>query len=275
MQTVRTSVITVAALMLSAGTLAADFATSVIGYNPGVGFATDFSTGAGYTNALTALGEPSRVTPGLFGGPVDPFNPPYLREQVVSIGVGGSLTLGFGTPIQNRAGNPFGVDFIIFGNSGFVITNGDFSGGGITDGSLFSANEGTTRVSVSADNVNWFTLDPSKASVADTLFPTDGVGSFTQPVNPSLKASDFAGLDLAGIRGRYAGAGGGTGYDLSWSLDDAGNHVDLSAANFIRIEVLTGRAEIDGVSIVPEPGVRTLALLGVVVIAFARGRGRS
>ncbi len=258
--------------MLSAASLAADFATSVVSYNPGIGFATDFSTGEGYTNALVALGEPSRVTPGLFGGPVDPFNPPYLKEQVVSIGVGGSLTLGFGTPIRNLPGNPFGIDFIIFGNAGFVITNGDFSGGGITDGSLFSANEGTTRVSVSADNVNWFTLDPAKAPVMDTLSPTDGLGDFGKPVNPSFKGSDFAGLDLGGIRGRYAGSGGGTGYDLSWSIDDSGNPADALAANFVRIEVLTGRAEIDGVSTVPEPGVWTLALLGVGALAFSKRR---
>src|SRR5262245_1135048 len=121
-------------------THATDFAESVIAYNPGTGFATDFSTGAGYQNALAALGEPSRVTPGQFGGPVDPFNPPYLKEQLLSIGTGGSATFAFGTPILNNASNPFGIDFIIFGNSGFVITNGDFTGGGITDGSLFGAN---------------------------------------------------------------------------------------------------------------------------------------
>src|SRR5687768_14743038 len=121
------------------------YASSVINYNSGSGFA------AGYTNASSALGEPSRITPGQFGGPVDPFNPPYLSEQLVSVGAGGHLTLQFDSQILNNPGNPFGIDFLIFGNSGFSITNGDFSGGGITDGSLFGANSGQTRVSVSAD----------------------------------------------------------------------------------------------------------------------------
>jgi len=38
--------------------------------------------------AAPALGEPSRVTPGDFGGPVDPFDPPYLPTQLVSVGQG-------------------------------------------------------------------------------------------------------------------------------------------------------------------------------------------
>ena len=109
---------------------------------------------AGYTNAAAALGSPSRQTVDpdpTFGGtfPVDPFSPPYLSSQVVSIGAGGSLTVHLDTPVVNDPAHPFGVDFIIFGNSGFVITNGNFSGGGITDGSLFANNSGSTRVSVS------------------------------------------------------------------------------------------------------------------------------
>src|SRR5262245_3114802 len=179
---------------------AAGFADNVIGYSTGTGFAQ------GYANPNAALGEPSRITPGPFGGAVDPFNPPYLAEQVVSIGTGGSLTLGFGSPILDNPDNRFGIDFIIFGNTGFQITNGDFSGGGITDGSLFGSNNGSTRVSVSSDGVAFFELTPSQAPVVDGLFPTDGSGDFTLAVNPALNGSSFAGKDLAGIRQLYQGS---------------------------------------------------------------------
>jgi hypothetical protein len=271
MHIVRSSALALASLALAATVHAGNYATSVLNYNPGVGFATEFGTGAGFTNAVVALGEPSRVTPGTYGGPVDPFSPPYLREQVVSLGAGGSLTLGFGTPIRNRASNPYGIDFIVFGNAGYVITNGDYSGGGITDGSLFSANAGSTRVSVSPDNITWYTLNPVKAPVVDGMFPTDGIGDFSAPVNPSLKGSDFAGLDLAGIRSRYGGSGGGTGYDLAWSIDANGNSVNLLEANFLKIDVVSGRSEIDGVSIVvPEPGTWALLATGVVTLAVMR-----
>src|SRR5438067_13590558 len=98
-------------------TARAQYADAVISYSAGAGFSP------GFTNPAAALGEPSRLTPGTFGGPVDPFDPPYLSSQLVSIGAGGSLTVKFARPILNHPRNRFGIDFIIFGNSGFIITN--------------------------------------------------------------------------------------------------------------------------------------------------------
>src|SRR5438132_11699147 len=97
-------------LSVSVNSSAADFAETVIRYNPGTGFATEFGSGLGYTNQTAVLGEPSRITPGPFGGPIDPFNPPFLREQLLSIGAGGSLTVKFGSPIFNDPRHPFGLD---------------------------------------------------------------------------------------------------------------------------------------------------------------------
>jgi hypothetical protein len=261
------------ASLLTIQTHAIDFAQSVVAYNPGSGFATDFSTGEGYTNVLAALGEPSRVTPGPFGGPVNPFNPPYLKEQLLSIGAGGSVTFAFGTPIPENPNNPFGLDFIIFGNSGFTITNGNFTGGGITDGSLFGANSGTTRVSVSPDNLIWYQLDPAKAPTVDGLFPIDGLGDFSRPVNPSLAGVSFSGRDLAGIRELYAGSGGGIGFDLGWALDGRGQSANLASVRYVRIDVLSGASEVDGIAIVPEPGTWAIFLLGMILL-LSREAGR-
>lgn len=256
--------------LLSHQVLGGQYAGFVAAYSPGTGYATDFATGAGLTNATSALGEPSRVTPGQFGGPVDPFSPPYLGSQIVSIGAGGSLTVGFNSPLSNNAQNAFGLDFIMFGNAGFVITNGDFSGGGITDGSLFGGNSGESRVWVSADNATFYQLDPKRAPALDNLFPTDGSGAFEVPVNPALGGPAFDGMDLTGIRGQYAGSGGGRGYDIGWAIDSQGNPVSLPDVRFIRFDVVSGVAEIDGVSgvqAVPEPGTWTLLALGIAVMA--------
>lgn len=248
----------------------AQLASSVVSYNSGVGFQ------AGYTIASSALGEPSRVTPGLYGGPVDPFNSPYLQTQVVSIGAGGSLTLQFATPILNNPANAFGRDFNIFGNAGFVITNEysletfDWVGTPATDGSLYGADATSTRVSVSSDGLNFYTLNPAFAPLVDSLFPTDGIGDFGLPVNPSLTASSFAGKNLADIRALYNGSGGGSSYDISWAQDGLDQSVSLTSIEFVRVEVLSGNAEIDGIVAVPEPTSLSLAILGTSALIVAR-----
>lgn len=254
-------------------TTAAGFATAVIHYEPGVGYATDWATGAGYTDPGTALGVPSRITVDpdpQWGGTfeVNPFSGPYLLSQVVSVGEGGSLTVRLGTPATDEPTHPYGVDFMIFGHSAFLITNGDYTGGGITDGSLLGAAEpGSTRVEVSADGATFYELNPSLAPVVDGLFPTDGRGDFSQPVNPSLTATDFDGLGLPEMRTLYAGSAGGAGYDLAWAIDEQGNPVTVAAAEYIRVSVLGGHAEIDGFSVVPEPSSLALLVVGGMLLS--------
>jgi hypothetical protein len=247
----------------------AQFADSVVSYNSGNGFA------AGYTDPTAALGAPSQVTPGAFGGPVDPFDPPYLASQIVSVGAGGSLTVHLNTPVQNSASNPFGMDFVIFGNTGFQITNdydADFNpiGTPATDGSLFGNNPGVTRVSVSVDGVNWFTLNPSLAPTVDGLFPTDGSGNSSLPVNPNLTSASFGGQTLAGIESLYAGSAGGTGFDLAWAQDTNGASVLLPNADYVRIDVISGVSEIDAISVVPEPATGALLLSGAGLLWLQR-----
>jgi len=264
------AILAVASVAFPVVSQAADYAESVVAYSPGAGFT------AGYTNAAAALGEPSRSTPGQFGGPVDPFDPPYLSSQLVSVGGGGSLTVDFGTSIFNDPAHRFGLDFMIYANSGFVITNGDFTGGGITDGSLFGGNPGATRVSVSADNVHYFQLDPARTPTVGTLFPTDGIGSFDIAVDPALTSASFAGLGLAGIRVLYDGSGGGAGFDLAWAEDANGQTVTLPSVRFVRVDVLSGVANIDGFAgagVVPEPETWALLSLAVGVFAIRRRRG--
>jgi len=249
----------------------AQYASTVVAYDPG-------AAAGGYTTDPTAaLGAPSTQTVDpdpIFGGtfPVDPFDPPYLPDQIVSIGAGGSLTLQFSTPILHSTGHPYGIDFNIFGNSGFIITNNDYSGGGITDGSLFGNNTGSTRVQVSADGSTWYTLNPALAPTVDGLYPTDGTGNPQLAVNPGLTSADFAGQGLAGIQSLYNGSGGGTGYDISWALDSNSNSVSMASVDYIRIEVLSGTSEIDAISGVPEPAAWALASLGAVALVWKQRR---
>ncbi|HLX95700.1 MAG TPA: hypothetical protein VKU37_08140 [Verrucomicrobiae bacterium] len=244
----------------------AQFASSVVAYTEGGG------VDSGYNDPTAALGAPSQVTPGIYGGPVDPFDAPYLSSQIVGIGTGGSLTLQFSTPIQNNPGNPFGLDFIIFGHAGFNITNGDYSGGGITDGSLYTGGTSDVRVSVSADGTTFYTLNPALTPQVDGLFPTDGSGNPFLPVDPTLNAADFAGQDLAGIRALYNDSAGGAGFSVAWAIDSNGQSVALSSVDYVRLDVLNDGtpAYIDAISIVPEPATWTLAITGAGLCLLRR-----
>src|SRR4051812_4206439 len=123
MQNICPSILTMAIIVAGFHSLdsCAQFANAVAGYAPGIGVSSS------YTNPASALGELSRITPGSFGGPVTPFSPAWQSKQLVSIGEGGSLTVRFDTPIVDDPAHPFGLDFIVFGNAGFTITNGDYS----------------------------------------------------------------------------------------------------------------------------------------------------
>jgi len=229
----------------------AGFADRVVEYVPGM------DPVPGFDNANSALGQPTQVNP--FGDDVTPFNPPYSPENIVSLGVGGSLTLQFQTPVLNHPNNPFGIDFIIFGNSGFIVTNEfdleTFQWIGIpaTDGSLFGANDGETRISVSRDGHEFFILDPTLAPTADRMLPTDGFGDFHTPAIPGLTQEYFAGLTESELAILYDGSAGGSGYDIAWARDSNSRSIKLQQIRFVRIEVLSGRSEIAAVSTVFAP----------------------
>jgi hypothetical protein len=227
--------------LASVSPVSGNFADSVVSYDHGVGFAKTFS-GVGYTNASAALGQPNRNTS---FGPVQPFNPPFDVSEIVSLGTNGSLVLRMAAPVFNTSA----TDFIIYGSAGFIDV--DYPNGR-TDSfaSMFGDNPGTTRISVSADNVTFYTLNPALAPVADRLFPTDGVGEFGLPMNAAFTQQDFANRSLAEIRGLYARSAGGAAYDIGWAQDSSGAPVFLHSIQYVRIDVPNGRAEIDAVAAV-------------------------
>ncbi len=212
------------------------YAAAVVNYNPGSGYAT------GYTNTYTVLGQPS--TADSYGDPVDPFDPAWQTNQILSIGAGGWVTIEFDRPVVHHPdGNR---DFIIFGNSFFEVTNYSATNAPwITDGDVIN-DAGQTQVSVSRDGMTFYPLNPVLAPTANYLYPTDASGDFQLPVNPALAPSNFAGLTLTGIRALYNGSAGGASYDLAWAQDTNGNPVSLPDIRYVRVDVLTNYAQVAG-----------------------------
>ncbi len=238
----------VASLSVLSLSVQAQYASSVLAYNPGTGFA------AGFTNSSAALGAPAS------GSGVTPFAPPFSKSQIVSIGAGGDITLQMSAPIVNDPGNPYGIDFNVFANEFFVSSSSAVSG-------LFF-HSATMVVQVSQDDSTWYTLNPLLAPQAGDLFPTDGKGNPELPVNPALTLGNFMGQNLAGIETLYNGSAGGTGYDLSWALDGNNQSVDLASADYVRFEVQSGVLDLDAVSAVPEPATWALILTGTALAGF-------
>ncbi len=267
----------VAAAMLSGvALLAADpWADRVVSFNRGA------APTPGYDNPVTALGAPERVTGEGFGftGVVSVFNPAFGTDELVSIGEGGWLTVEFNEPILDDPANKFGIDFIVFGNGGFV--DGAFPSGRTTIPPTTFGLDAGMRISVSADGATFISLGEftegflpaqgyrDRGPFADMpgLDPTD----FTVPTNPFFTLDEFSGVTLNDILALYDGSGGGTPIDIASS--------GLASIRFVRVELLddadptTNRnVEIEAFATTPEPGG---ALVFMLLIAGLRGMRRA
>lgn len=229
--------------------IAADspFAATVVDFVPGTGGVP------GYDLPTSAIGEPTRLT-GWDWDPevVTPFQPAWLPSQVVSIGVGGELVLGFDHDVSDDPRNPHGIDLLVFGNA--FCTDPSFPAGVC---GAFHGEGG--RIDVSLDGVDWRTVPGLDA---DGAFPTLGyldVGpyastpglqptDFTRPVDPAVGPT-LAGRSHEDIVDAYAGSGGGVGIDLA--------DVGLAAIRFVRIvnDGVGTTPEIDAVADVAPAGL--------------------
>ena len=244
----------------------AQHATTVVSYDPGA------DPDPGYTDPAAALGEPTRVTGKIAGfpGPVTPFNPAFDVNELVSVGLGGHLTLAFDEPVTNDPRNPYGIDLLVFANTGFIDL--DFPNG--LAGGLFGADGGT--IELSADGDTWITLDEIPDAPLPTLGYLDLDGpydpepgtietDFTRPVDPAF---DWMNATWNDILVAYDGAGGGVGIDIgAYALD---------AVSYIRFTNTTddGLApDIDAVAdVAPVPAPAPVAVIALAAAPLARRR---
>ena len=224
-----------------------------------------------YCDPKNVLGRPTMYMSGAWGGPVSPYNPAWQAGELFSLESYGDeqlepgepdgpgyVTIKFDHDVVDDPANPFGIDFIVFGNAlgegnsevwYAQTTDPDkvsFSGNGDHEDAL---------VEVSQDGRTWHAF--SKGPFADGALPTLGLqydranpdpnlfaGNLywgrptraTYPVNPAVTFADFKGKTLAQVCQCYNGSAGGTGYDLKnvdLPADDA--HLGRKWFRYVRI----------------------------------------
>lgn len=253
-----------------------DFAWEVVSYVEGTGVEYDVISFEPYNQAETALGRPTVETTGDMDiGPnvpmaVVPVYPAWRSFEVVTVGGGGELVLRFNHRVGDDENNPYGVDFIMFGNTRWRIASGGSWGPGsdpetVTVGTVFYKERGI--VSVSQDGASWYTF--AGGPYADDFAATAGYRwndvndewgqelDPTRPVDPNLTTSDFDGNSVAEIIEIYDGSAGGAGFDIKGldANDYAALAVDVNTGErwiqYVRIEedpCSPGTPEVDAVS---------------------------
>lgn len=241
-------------LALTGPSAAGPFVDSVVAYDRGV------NPVPGFTDPWAVIGSPTRFTGVQYGFPsvVSPFSPAFDPGQIVSVGFGGSLTVHLGEVIRDDASHAFGIDFIVFGNAGFIDI--DYPNGSVGNSPAFFGDEAPVLVEASVDGSLW---EQVAIQVLD-LWPTLGYcdsgpfdsapgsvkTSFLTAMDPTLALADIAGMSYAELVGAYGRSGGGIGFDLS----SAG----LAEAQYLRFThagTENQSFQIDAVAAVPSPAV--------------------
>jgi hypothetical protein len=267
------------AMIMFAGTAQASiFATELVDYSAsldGSGFYNDPNDLVG-APATYCAGWPATAT-----DHISIVEPSWGDGYITTLNEGDYAVVKFDHQVTNDPNNPYGLDFIVYGNAffvgnGYVADDTDHTSYTLTGGAFTES----VLVSVSQYGTEWYTYE--LGPYGDNLFPTnpwvwdpdlyDSTGNgwtdvqndYTLPVDPSLTASDFAGLSSYEGMLLYEGSAGGTGFDLAES--------DYDWIQYIKVEGISGLAggEIDAfadVAPVPIPGAVWLlgsGLIGVI-----------
>jgi hypothetical protein len=253
-------VLSVSALCSAADYDANDFAADVISYSGVLGVPP-------YDDPNAVLGKPTTwITGKDYGGLTfacslvfPAYNvSPDGHKLILTLGVDANIVVGFDHNVGDDPANPYGIDFIIFGNSAFV-------GSGVVDAntdmdayrliSPASVNDEPMIVSVAQDpDGPWYSFEDGP--YADDIFPTNAFAwnsqtnnwaseqNWLRPVDPNLSLSDFSGLAAAEAIELYDGSAGGTGFDIAklspedYAALDVDPQTGRKWIRYIRVQVI-------------------------------------
>ena len=251
-------------------------------------------TGAlAYADPKAVLGRPRDfMVEDTFGyGLINPFNAEWQKGTLFSLDcLDGEdalafVTIAFDHPVVDDPMNPFGVDFIVFGNAFTVSASGAYYYDGADPDTLRAdadpAKAGSFEnalVEVSADGRQWFAFEagpyadsfmPTLGRVYDRVNPDPSLftgnlwwGGRTNPlfpVDPSVTFASCAGLTLGEICRRYNGSAGGTGYDIS-RFDLPKDEKGRKWFKYVRISSMdSGEVDDDGYAVWTQPEIDAVA----------------
>ena len=190
-----------------------------------------------FDDVENVLGRPTAYMVGQWGGPVSPYNPAWKDGELLTLqGEDDFVVIAFDHDVVDDPNNPFGLDFIVFGNAFGVGRTEDYYAQGTGPSNIGFTGSGSSEpglVEVSQDGETWYAFNegpycddfaPTLGFVYDDAQPDTALysgnlwwGKMTDacyPVDPSLSWTDLQGLTLAEVAKRYNGSAGGTGYDI-------------------------------------------------------------
>ena len=260
--------------------------------------AADVLPGGDYGDPANALGAPSRTVPGWGDIPpttVNPASPAWgpgrlvtLESATDAVGARGSITVEFDHDVADDPRNPFGLDFIVFGNAMHTIGGSAYFDGVSDPATVVFATGAVVAerglVEASADGKEWFAFkdgpyaddfaptmshrydpeNPDLSLFGDTAYTNKWWGApsdATRPVDPAVAAAVFQGRSLADYARLYDGSAGGTGFDIS-AFDLPRDALGRKYVRFVRITTMEpgDDTEVDAVAdVAPAPSFRNWA----------------
>ncbi len=169
-----------------------------------------------------------------------PFNvAPDNQNVITEVSGNGQITVKLGRKVYHNPTNPYGTDFIIYGNSFFIPSGLSDLVSDATDlntAQKSSAINGyATLVSISEDDTNWYSFTNTPLLFPDNAYRWDDTNASwtdeqmnpTKPLNPLIYTNTVS-QSIANGLDQFMGASGGTGYNLAAS--------GLPWIQFVRVE---------------------------------------
>ena len=190
-----------------------------------------------FDDVENVLGRPTAYMVGQWGGPVSPYNAAWKEGELLTLqGEDDYVVIEFDHDVVDDPNNPFGLDFIVFGNAFGVGTTDAYYSQDMGPNGISFTGSGTPEealVEVSQDGQKWYAFNdgphgddfaPTLGFVYDDVTPDTALYSGNRwwgkmadacyPVDPSLSWASLQELTLAEVAKRYNGSAGGTGFDI-------------------------------------------------------------